>query len=95
MVSEDQFNRVEVKLENELRIKQDKLMKLIDCSNDSFNRDEQNKMVEKYINEFLSMKNPTRELIVSLVDRVDIYEDKKLNIKFAFNIDLQTYVWYN
>ena len=70
-------------------------MKLIDYGNDSFNRDEQNKMVEKYINEFLSMKNTTRELVVSLVDRVDIYEDKKLDIKFAFNIDLQTYVCYD
>ena len=92
VIGDAQFNRVKVKLENELRIKQDKLMKLIDYGNDSFNRDEQNKMVEKYINEFLSMKNTTRELVVSLVDRVDIYEDKKLDIKFAFNIDLQTYV---
>ena len=89
------FNRVKIKLENELNIKQDKLMKLIDCSNDTFNKEEQNKMIEKCINEFLSMKSPSRELVISLIERVDIYEDKKLDIKFAFNVDLQTYVWYS
>ena len=92
VIREEQFNRVKVKLENELKTKQDKLMKLIDCSNDNFNKDEQNKMVEKFVNEFLSMKNPSRELVVSLVDRVDIYEDKKLDIKFTFNVDTRTNV---
>ena len=67
-------------------------MKLINCSNDIFNKKEQNKIIEKYINGFLSMKNPSRELVISLIERVDIYEDKKLDIKFTFNVDLQTYV---
>ena len=49
-------------------------------------------MIEKKINEFLYMKNPSRELVINLIERVDIYEDKKLDIKFNFNIDLQTYV---
>ena len=67
-------------------------MKLINCSNDIFNKEEKNKMVEKYINEFLSMKDPSRELVINLIERIDIYEDKKLDIKFTFNIDFQTYV---
>ena len=67
-------------------------MKLINCSNDIFNKEEQNKMIEKYINEFLSMKNPSRELVISLIERVDIYEDKKLDIKFTFNVDVRTNV---
>jgi hypothetical protein len=92
IISEEQFNRVKIKLENELNIKQDKLMKFIDCSNDMFNKEEKNKMNEKYISEFLSMKNPSRELVINLIERVDIYENKNLDIKFAFNVDLQTYV---
>ena len=44
-------------LENELKNRQDKLMKLINCSNDIFNKEEKNKMVEKYINEFLQALN--------------------------------------
>ena len=92
VISDEQFNRVKVKLENELKNRQDKLMKLINCSNDIFNKEEKNKMVEKYINEFLSMKDPSRELVINLIERIDIYEDKKLDIKFTFNIDFQTYV---
>ena len=68
------------------------LIKLIDCSNCTFNKEEQNKMVEKYINEFLSMKNPSRELVINLIERVDIFEDKKLDIKFAFSVDTRTNV---
>ena len=37
-----------------------------------------------YINEFLNMKTPSRELIVNLIDRIDIYEDKTINIKVCF-----------
>ena len=92
VISEEQFNRVKIKLENGLKIKQDKLMKLHSYSNDVFNKEYKNKMVEKYINVFLSMKNPNRELVINLIDRVNIYEDKKLDIKFTFNIDSQTYV---
>ena len=92
VISDEQFNRVKVKLENELNIKLDKLMNLVNCSNDIFNKEEKNKMVEKYINEFLSMKDPSRELVINLIERIDIYEDKKLDIKFTFNIDFQTYV---
>ena len=92
VISDEQFNRVKVKLENELKNRQDKLMKLINCSNDIFNKEEKNKMVEKYINEFLSMKDPSRELVINLIERIDIYEDKILDIKFTFNIDFQTYV---
>ena len=43
------------------------------------------KKIENYINKFLSMKNPNRELIVNLIDRIDIYEDKRIDVKLSFN----------
>ena len=43
-----------------------------------------NKKIEKYINEFLSLENPSRELIVNLVEKIYIYQDKKLDIIFTF-----------
>lgn len=92
VISNEQFDRVKVKLENELNRKQDKLMKLVNDSKDIFTKEEQNQLIENYMNEFLSMKNPSRELVIRLIERVDIYEDKKVDIKFAFCIDLQTYV---
>ena len=92
VITEEQFNRVKIKLENELNIKQDRLGELVNYNNNNSNRLEQTKKIEKYINEFLSMNNPSRDLIINLVDRIDIYEDKKLDIKVSFNIDTQTNV---
>lgn len=42
------------------------------------------KRIEKYINEFLSLDNPTRELIVNLVEKIYIYQDKQIDIIFTF-----------
>ena len=44
-----------------------------------------NKMINEYINKFLSMKEPTRELIINLIDKIEIFEDKTINIKVCFN----------
>ena len=43
------------------------------------------KKIEKFIDEFLSMKVPSRKLIVNLVDRIEIFENKNINIKVSFN----------
>ena len=43
-----------------------------------------NKNVKKYINEFLSLDNPTRELIINLVEKIYIYQDKQIDIIFTF-----------
>ncbi|HIT10116.1 MAG TPA: hypothetical protein IAC24_00745, partial [Candidatus Onthousia faecigallinarum] len=40
---------------------------------------------EKYIDKFLSLENPTRELIVNLVEKIYIYQDKTIDIIFSFN----------
>ncbi len=43
-----------------------------------------NKKIEKYISEFLSLENPTRELIINLVEKIYIYQDKTIDIIFTF-----------
>mgnify|MGYP006376604283 FL=1 len=92
VINNDQFNRVKVKLENELNIKQDRLLKLVEYSNYTCNKVEQNKKIDDLIDDFLSMKNPSRELIVGLVDRVNIYKDKKIDVKVSFKITIGTNV---
>ena len=42
-------------------------------------------MIIEYINKFLSMKEPSRELIINLIDKIEIFEDKTINIKVTFN----------
>lgn len=83
-ITEDQFNRVKSKLELELDRKITRLNELKNDNINEINQDKINLKIEKYINKFLSMKNPSRELIVNLIDRIDIYEDKRINIKFSF-----------
>lgn len=82
-ITEDQFNRVKNKLELELNRKITRLNEIKDLSVSEVG--ENKKKIENYINKFLSMKNPSRELIVNLIDRIDIYEDKRIDVKLSFN----------
>ena len=42
------------------------------------------KILNKYIDNFLEMRNPSRELIVNLIDKIEIFEDKKINVILSF-----------
>ena len=81
----EQFDRLTAKLNNELKIKKDKLVELNYEKNNQENTNINNKEIEEYINKFLSMDEPSRELIVNLIDRIEIYEDKTINVKVTFN----------
>ena len=84
-ITEEQFERVKLKLENELNIKQKRYSGLNNSINDNINEESKNKMINEYINKFLSMKEPSRELIINLIDRIEIFEDKTINIKVSFS----------
>ena len=84
-ITEEQFERVKVKLENELNIKRKRYTELNNSINDDINEEFKNKMIDEYINKFLSMKEPNRELIINLIDKIEIFEDKTINIKATFN----------
>ena len=42
-------------------------------------------MINEYINKFLSMNEPSRELIINLIDKIEIFDDKTINIKVSFS----------
>ena len=83
-ITEEQFERVKVKLEKELNIKEKRYTELNNI-NENINEESKNKLITEYINKFLSMKEPTRELIINLIDKIEIFEDKTINIKICFN----------
>lgn len=91
-ITEEQFERVKVKLERELNIKKKRYIVLDSCINDNVNGESRVKKINEYINKFLSMKELSRELIINLIDKIEIYEDKRVDINVTFNIDLQTNV---
>ena len=85
VITEEQFNRVKIRLENELSIKEKRYSELINVANDKVNENTKNKLINEYINKFLFMKEPSRELIINLIDKIEIFEDKTINIKVSFN----------
>ena len=84
IITEDQFNRVKIKLQNELNIKFDKLNRLKENDLVNMGNLKKEKILNKYIDNFLEMRNPSRELIVNLIDKIEIFEDKRINIILSF-----------
>ena len=84
-ITEEQFERIKNKLENELIIKETSYKDLNQNMIDDINEGLDNKIVTNYISKFLSMKKPSRELIINLIDRIEILENKTINIKVNFN----------
>lgn len=80
-ISEEQFNRVKIKLETELNIKLDKIKEFKKEKTQNNNIDR-----EKYISEVLELNNISRDIIINLIDRIEIFEDKKINLILKFNI---------
>ncbi len=82
IIGESQYLRVSENIKKEI----DDNKKYIDNlknKNQDLNKID-NKKIEKYINEFLSLDNPTRELIINLVEKIYIYQDKRVDIIFTF-----------
>ena len=82
IIDEEQYLRVSKNIKNEI----DNNKKNIDnLKNKQIEENKiDNKQIEKYINEFLSLENPTRELIINLVEKIYIYQDKTIDIIFTF-----------
>ena len=79
-INEKQFERIKTKLENELRNKQKRYDMLTNNINNSIYED-----IDKYIRKFLTMKNLSRELVINLIDKIEIFADKSINIMVRFN----------
>ena len=80
----EQFDRLSIKLNNELKLKTKRLIEHNNIKNNQENININNKKIEEYINKFLSMESIDRELIVNLIDRIEIFEDKTINVKVTF-----------
>ena len=84
VISEEQFIRVKSKLELEHKRRVKRLDDLKSMVVDNSNEKDSLKKIEKYIKTFLSMEKPSRKLITCLIDRIDIFEDKKIVISVPF-----------
>ena len=82
IIDEEQYIRVSENIKTEI-INNKKSIDNLKNENSESNKIDK-KQMEKYINEFLSFENPTRELIINLVEKIYIYQDKTIDIIFTF-----------
>ena len=82
IIDEKQYIRISENLKQEIESNK---ISIDNLKNEQINENKvDNKKIEKYINEFLSLENPTRELIINLVEKIYIYQDKTIDIIFTF-----------
>ena len=84
VIDEDRFIRIKSKLEKELSVALEEQKRLLDDNKNKTNEKTEEEKVNKYINEFIKFDNIDRDLIVNLIDKIEIFEDKKINIKLTF-----------
>ena len=82
IIGEEQYVRVSESIKKEI---ENNKLSIDNLKNEQTNSNKiDNKILEKHINEFLSLENPTRELIINLVEKIYIYQDKTIDIIFTF-----------
>ena len=84
VIDEDRFVRIKSKLEKELSVALEEQKRLLDNNKNKISEKTEEEKMNKYINEFLKFDNIDRDLIVNLIDKIEIFEDKKINIKLTF-----------
>ena len=82
IIDEEQYIRISENLKQEIF---NNKLSIDNLKNEQINENKvDNKQIEKNINEFLSLENPTRELIINLVEKIYIYQDKTIDIILTF-----------
>ena len=87
-ITNEQFKRINIKLKSELVNKYDKLNILKNNSSVKIDSYENEKKINNYIDDFLKMKNFNRELIISLIKKIEIFEDRRINLVLEFKNNL-------
>ena len=82
IIDEEQYVRVSESLKQEIENNRKNIANLKNENSESNKIDK--KLIDKYINEFLSLENLIRELIINLVEKIYIYQDKQVDIIFTF-----------
>ena len=84
VIDEERFIRIKSKLEKELSVALEEQKRLLDNNKNKISEKTEEEKINKYINEFLRFNNIDRDVIVNLIDKIEIFENKKINIKLTF-----------
>lgn len=84
IITFEMFERVSKKLKVEiekLKMKRKSLLQILNQKEENMDNE---KECENIIKEFLSLENPSRSLILKLINRIEIHKDKTIDIYFNF-----------
>lgn len=82
-IEEEQYNRIKNKLNDEIRDLEDKKNSIIESIYDNDLSNDNEKCIA-LVKEFLNMEEPSREIAVRLIKRIELHQDKTIDIYFNF-----------
>lgn len=87
-ITAEQYQRVTLKFKGELEdlLSKKKVLEKEIASIDDEDIKKETEMTVKQMKKFLSLKNPSRELLVNLIDKIVISEDKTVEINYKFRL---------
>ena len=84
-ITEEMYNRVYEKINIELKDLEIEIKNTKKSINESkSNNPDIKSTCEKILEEFISMKNSTRDMMLKLIDKIYIHKDKEIDIYFNF-----------
>ena len=82
-ITEEMYQRISENMIREIKIIEEKKDTIVEnIYNDKLSTDDEKCLA--LVKEFLSMKEPTRELALRLIKRIELHQDKTLDIYFNF-----------
>ena len=85
-ISSEMYDRISKKISNEIdeleqeKQKYEEKLGNVNCEIDDFGK------IRDVINEFMKMENPTREIMLKLIKKIEVHNDKTLDIYFNFKL---------
>lgn len=76
------YNRIYNKFTEDMKQKQ-KEYKALNYKKENLEQDDTER-IKNIVKEFLSLKNPTPEVMRVIINRIEIHQDKQIDIKFNF-----------
>lgn len=84
LIDDSQYGRIKEKIEEKIKVKQDKITRVMKQLQNIYRNFLSEKQLNEYIENFISLKIFNRELIVSLIDKIELHQDKTVDIYFTF-----------
>ena len=81
-ISEEMYNRLFDKLQNQIKQKEKEYNDIKDKKENRQEKDDER--IKKIVKEFLELKEPTPEIMKVIINRIEIHQDKQVDLIFNF-----------